>query len=525
MWPNLITFMSLGAAKKYWGPVKTFIKARPILTAVIIIAVTAGGGWYYQSKNKSPESDFAVVSRGTVLQVVSVTGTVKPAEEVSLSFEKSGRVAAVYREVGARVEAGSYLVALSSADVSAELLEAKATLKAEEAKLEELKKGTRPEDINVSRVAVDNAKNNVVNDLKNGYVNSDDAIRNKVDQLMSSPRGATPQFNYVLTDSQLKTDIESGRASMETILVSWNNSLAGLSAGQDLTRSIGDGKTNLRAVQTYLDKVALAVNSLTSSATLSQTTIDGYKAAIIAGRSNVTSALDTLTSSEEKLKNAESALALKLAGTVPEQVAAQEAKVEGAAASVKNIEAQLAKTVIYSPIAGIVTRQDVKVGELAPAATPLVTVISEANFQIEANVPEADISKIKVGDLAQVTLDAYGSDVFFAAVVTQIDPAEIVIDGVATYKTTLQFRQNDARIRSGMTANTDIYGEKRENALYLPGRAISTKGGTKTAQLLEGKTTREITVTTGLRGSSGDVEILSGLEEGDRVKIKQSYSL
>jgi len=221
---------------------------------------------------------------------------------------------------------------------------------------------------------------------------------------------------------------------------------------------------------------------------------------------------------EELGGTAQADLALKKAGTVQQQIDAQEAALEAADANVKNLQVQLAKTVIRSPLSGVVTKQDAKAGEIASAGAPLVSVISNAKYEIEANIPEADIAKIKVGDTAQITLDAYGSDVVFEASVSKIDPAETVIDGVSTYRTTLQFKESDPRIKPGMTANTDIAGEKRENVLYVPGRAVFTRGATKTVQLIEGETVREVEITAGLRGSNGDVEVISGLKEGDKVK-------
>lgn len=501
------------------GTIKRFAVSRPWVTAFIVLVVALGGWRYYSKTHNQPVVDFATVTRGTVSQVVSVTGKVKPASEVKLSFEKGGRIAVVYHDVGERVYAGAYLVSLENADTAAQLSQAKATVRAQEAKLAELKKGARPEDILVSEVDVSNATNDVVNDIKNAYVNSDDAIRNKVDQLFSNPRSSYPQFNFVISNSQIKSDIETGRPIMETTLAVWGVSIADVSLSQTPDRFISDAKVNLRAVQNYLDKVAMAVNSLTPSSTVSQTTIDGYKAAILSGRTNATNALDTLTAAEEKLRTAQSKLALKKAGTVQEQIDAQSAEVDASQANVLNLQAQLAKTVIRSPIAGIVTRQDAKEGEIAVAGAALVSVISDAKYEIEANVPEADIAKIKIGDSAEVTLDAYGNDVIFVAVVAKMDPAETVIDGVATYKTTLQFRENDPRIRPGMTANTDIRGEKRENVLYIPGRVISTKEGVKTVKLIDGKEVRDTTITTGLRGSDGDVEVLTGLKEGDKLKL------
>ncbi|MFA5841572.1 MAG: efflux RND transporter periplasmic adaptor subunit [Candidatus Paceibacterota bacterium] len=505
----------------FFKSIKFFVFHNPWTMTILALVLVGAGLWAYKNKNNTPEINFAVTKIGEVSQTVSVTGRVKPAKEVGLSFEKSGRVASVYREVGENINAGEPISSLDNSDISAQLSQAKATVKAEQARLDELKSGARPEDINVSEVAVQNAVNDLVNNIKSGYVSADDSIHNKVDQFMSNPRSASPKLNFIINNSQLTIYIESGRPVIETMLNSWNVSVAGISASRDITPYISEAKSNLRLEQSFLDNVAEAVNSLTTNANISQTTIDGYKAAVSSARTNVNTALDGITAAEEKYKNASSSLSLKKAGATKEQLDAQTAKVEGAEANVMSLEAQLAKTVLRSPISGVVTKQDAKVGEMAPAGTVLSAVISNARYEIEANIPEADIAKIKVGDNAEVTLDAYGNDAVFFAVVSKIDPAETIIDGVATYKTTLQFDKNDARVKPGMTANTDISGQKKSNILFIPGRTISTKDGVKTVILVEGDNVREVVVTTGLRGSNGDVEILSGLKEGDKIKTNQ----
>ena len=147
-------------------------------------------------------------------------------------------------------------------------------------------------------------------------------------------------------------------------------------------------------------------------------------------------------------------------------------------------------------------------------------MISTNKYEIEANVPEADIAKIKVGNTADVTLDAYGNDVRFNVKITAIDPAETVIEGVSTYKTTFQFTAEDGRIKSGMTANLDILTDKKENVIAIPSRAVITKGADKIVTVLGNNILKEVKVTLGLRGSDGNVEIVSGISEGDKVVTK-----
>jgi multidrug efflux pump subunit AcrA (membrane-fusion protein) len=148
-----------------------------------------------------------------------------------------------------------------------------------------------------------------------------------------------------------------------------------------------------------------------------------------------------------------------------------------------------------------------------------MAVISKDKFKIETNVPEADIAKVGVGNVANVSLDAYGRDTIFPTKVIAIDPAETVIDGVSTYKVTLQFITEDERIKSGMTANIDIVTAKKEGILAIPQRALIRKDGIRIVRVLVEKEIEERKVETGIVGFDGFIEILSGLKEGETIVV------
>ncbi len=489
---------------------KKFYK-KPVFIIGVVIIVIIITGYFYFSKSKAPAYNLIVAQKGTVIQEVSVTGKVKPAENVDLAFEKTGKVGWVNAKVGDKVRAGNVLVTLVNDDLSAQLDQAKAPVKEQKAKLDEVKKGTRFEEIQVQQVKVDNARADLVDKIQDAYTKSDDAVRNKVDQIFSNPITADPQINYYLnTESSLKTDIEWKRFLIENMLNSWKLST-------DI--NVATAKTNLDEIKLFLDKTALAVNNAGASANLSQTVLDGWKSDISTARTNINTAITNLSASDSTLAVEENQLTLKKAGNTPEQITNQEAKVEQAEANVKNIEAQLAKTVLWTPINGVVTKQDAKKGEIVAADSPVVSIISEGQFEIEANVPEADVAKVKVGDSAKVTLDAYGSNTFFDVNVVKIDPGETMIEGVATYKTTFQFLAKDERIKSGMTANIDILTDKRENVISVPQRAVTSRDSEKTVQILDGQNAKEVNVKVGLRGSDGNIEIIEGLKEGDKVIV------
>ncbi|MCR4330269.1 MAG: efflux RND transporter periplasmic adaptor subunit [Patescibacteria group bacterium] len=499
---------------------------------IAVITVLAGGIYFYTQKGEESPYDVLTVERGDLVQEVSVTGKVTPFSHVDLAFEKSGRVADVYADVGDRVLAGATVVRLENAETYALLLQAQANLSVAQAQLAELQKGTRSEEITVqeTRIAnakksLDEAKKDLSSSIQDSFTKADNAVRNYADQVFVNPHSANPSFNFTLANSQLKTDIEWQRLLVEEVLISWEHSLVEMA--DDPVRYLDAVISDTQKIKEFLDKVSLAVNSLTPTSALSQTTIDGYKANIVTARTAIYTATTNLALSRSKFVTAQSdlelqsnELALKKAGATVEQIAAEEARVKSQEAQVANYQAQLAKTLIRAPFSGIVTEQNAKVGEVVSPAAVMVRIISESRFEIEALVPEADIANVKLGDKATFTLDAYGDREVFEALVQRIDPAETVVEGVSTYKVILEFIDHEGKVKSGMTADVSILTDKREDIIALPTRAVSVNEGEQSVRVLHKDGTIETRkVTTGLRGSDGKTEILSGIEEGEEVIV------
>lgn len=230
-------------------------------------------------------------------------------------------------------------------------------------------------------------------------------------------------------------------------------------------------------------------------------------------------AAQSIASQKITIDQLQAQLNLKLAGSAQEDIDAQAAIVEQAQASMASIAAKIQKASLVSPITGTVTRQDTKVGQIAPPGVVLVSIISDQGLEVNANITEADIGKVKIGDPAVMTLDAFQGKTF-SGKVAYIDPGETVIEGVPTYKTTFQFDDLGPDVKPGMTANIDITTATRENAIYIPQRAVTTAAnGTRTVQVYHGQKAplEARSVTVGLRDENGNIEIASGLNEGEVV--------
>ena len=184
--------------------------------------------------------------------------------------------------------------------------------------------------------------------------------------------------------------------------------------------------------------------------------------------------------------------------------------------------AQLAKKQIRSPIRGIVTVVNSKVGSVVSANENAISIISADALQIESYVPEKNIPFIKIGDNASITLDAYGDSKLFEAKVVSIDPAETIRDGVSTYRVKFQFAEKDERIKSGMTANILITTEKKTNTVTVPQGIIINEDGQKFVKVKEGDIVVDRKIETGDISSLGQVEIISGLKDGDMVILRQA---
>jgi RND family efflux transporter MFP subunit len=215
---------------------------------------------------------------------------------------------------------------------------------------------------------------------------------------------------------------------------------------------------------------------------------------------------------KSNLDQAKSSLALKQSNARPEDLSS----VNG---SLLVAQSDYNDRFIFAPFDGIIIKMDAKVGEIAPQNTSLVSMMSADVFQIESYVPEVSIAQIKLDDEASVTLDAYGEGVLFKAKVVSIDPAETIRDGISTYKIKLQFLEKNDQIKSGMTANVSIITFNKPNVIVVPGGVVFLKNEKNFVQVKINEKTVDREVVLGSTSALGQVEIVSGLKDGDLVVL------
>ena len=211
------------------------------------------------------------------------------------------------------------------------------------------------------------------------------------------------------------------------------------------------------------------------------------QAALAVAEARVLQAAATVLETDLKLKRCQT-LATKGLCPPQDQDAAQaayaraqadevsaKAQVSQARATLDAEQTRLAKAVIRSPIDGIVLKRQIEPGQTVAASlqAPVLFTLAEnlAQMELRVAVDEADIGKVREGQNATFTVDAYGDRVF-PAVITQVHLAPLTEGGVVSYETILSLSNEDLLLRPGMTATAHITIAEIRDALQIPNAAL-----------------------------------------------------
>lgn len=287
-----------------------------------------------------------------------------------------------------------------------------------------------------------------------------------------------------------------------------------LSAVQSSEQTLLNAENNYHAqVDTYQAAVNTASNALTTAITNLSTAIASKDVQLASSQANVDNALGTYNLAKVQLD-------YKTATPRTVDVAYYRAQVAQASASLQYYKSQLEDYVLKAPTDGKITFANYSVGEQTNLTKAVVSMLGKNKLYVEVDIPESDITKVKVGNKVSITLDAYPDSVKFNGQVILVYPAETVIQDVVYYKVKAEIDESAYEIKTGMTANCDILTASRENVLTMPYRALEEdENGRQFVKILVDGKPIEKDVEAGLRGDEGEVEVISGLSVGDKVII------
>src|SRR5688572_28235121 len=318
--------------------------------------------------------------------------------------------------------------------------------------------------------------------------------------------------------------------------------------GQVLARIYGDIYTTqldqasavVSQQQASVENERARLESLKSSLDLAQKTFDRQKQLV-----------DDKVISPAEFEQAENALRTAQANynAALQGIRSGQAGVQSAQASLSRANKDLSRTVVLAPMDGVISLLNVKKGERVVgnsmmAGTEMMRIADLSKIEVQVDVGENDIPKVKLGDSAIVEVDAYNNRKF-KGVVTQIassnttaGQAQATSTDVTNYKVHIRIlpesykdlidpaRPRNFPFRPGMTASADILTKTKVNVLSVPINAVTTreKGSDKVAGKKEEKKEETGLQETGKTGVSADLDEVVFVLQADKtvkkVKVK-----
>lgn len=283
-------------------------------------------------------------------------------------------------------------------------------------------------------------------------------------------------------------------------------------------QSVLDAKNSLIQAQDILEQVNKESGKNSSIAKTSASSVLSAQASYNAARKAQSEAVEAANKNLEAANYAVLAARSQYLSTTKASENSEGLSVLQAAKELASIS--LSKTELRAPFSGVITQKNINIGEIASLAAPAFTLQTADSLEIVAQVPETDAVKLAVDQNATITFDAFPPTEKWEAKIASISPAAKVLEGIPTYEVKLNVSDNLTKLKPGLTTNVTVHAAEKENVLSLPRRAVITRDNKQVVQIAgENGETAEKEIITGLAGSDGTVEIVSGLNEGDEVVI------
>lgn len=444
-------------------------KSRKRMWLIILSATTAaavGGYFFWQSHNAKANTNQRIVEvrRSTIDVKVTATGVIRPYKQVKVSPKQGGLIAQLFVKQGDFVKKGQPIAKMDDTQMQAQLAASRAAYLAAQDNYNKSKTGNRPQEIAAAAF-----------------------------QALRSEKGATSAEQNL---KRLKLQIKSLEA-----------------------QSFRDAQNAQR--QSFLAKNGAIsdqdrLNAVTQSQ-VTQTQLEMARQELATAES----ALGQARAEAEAAKQQHEMIAL---GNRSEDISAAKHSMMQSEANMKQIQTQINDTLVKAPFDGVVTQKYADEGAFVTPTTSSATnsatsssiVTLASALEMVAQVSEADVSKIKVGQPVEIMANALPGKVFHGSV-TDIAPEAIVTTNVTTFEVHVALEEQK-QLLSGMNVSAKFVAGQEKDALTVPNVAILSRRG-ESGVLVQTKAEPEFRKVE-LGPSVGNrVVVRSGLKEGDKVVL------
>ncbi len=498
-----------------------------LVAFVVIVAVIAGRA----ATQKAAVVNISGIKQVSLVNVAafregsafaSAYGVVQSHSQADLKSQTSAPISSIDVSIGQNVSVGQVLIELSNNDIRAQLAQTEAALSLAQGQFQ------------TGAVSLDSAKQSAIDKLRDSYIKTYDAVVSQAETILYNNDGNGGRLISYSMDTLLNTEITQIDQDLKDGLLKWkaaNDSLVNGSSTASVEAVIRIAEKNMASADRLLTDMSKVLNNLSNSALPAfSVSLNSWKGVVSGARSSVSGAEQALTAAEMAMNTASSSQG----GTASASIAA-------ARASVENLQAQLAKTIIRSPINGKVSALPLREGELALPGSLLATVIgNDSALEIKSYVSGEDLSRVKVD--ATVTIQAQGATTnasttkFIKGVVSNIAPgvdsvtrkAEVDIDVTDSAYSNLIIGQNAAisiMAKDSAMTSSAVYKLPIQDVKIIPGAAyvltVDEASKIKRNDVTLGRIQGDfIEVTGGLTDDMSIVSPVYELEEGQEVRVQ-----
>jgi HlyD family secretion protein len=492
--------------------------------------LVAGTTTYTVIQRQAPKENIAAltvpVQAQSITLRITASGRVVPVQTVNISPKNPGILAQLDVEQGDRVEQGQVIARMSSKDIEARVQQARANLKQAQAQLAQAGAVGSASEIEQAQARLAQAEAQLAQARAGGS-------RGEVEQGRARLAQAEAQLAAARAGNRAQ-EIEQARAQVKSAEAQVNYTQTRVKRNQDLARvgAISRDQLDLYISEDQKARASLEEAqkrlSLVQSGTRTEEIVQREAAvaeAKAALRNLQTTRPEEIAKAEAGVAEARAALAKVQNPARPEEIAQRRAAVAASQAQLRAELVTLEDTVVRAPFAGIVTQKYANPGAyVAPAtsassdasATSTSIVAIARGLEILAEVPEADIGRIRSGQAVEIKSDAFPDQVFQGQV-RLIAPEAIRKEGVTLFQVRVGLDTGQEQLRSGLNVDLTFLGDQVGNALMVPTVAIVTEKGNTGVLVPDERNKPQFRPVTIGAQVKDQTQIMEGVKQGERI--------
>lgn len=535
-----------------------FLKINKIVSGIILIGLILLGYFIYYKifkNNTNQYYEITQLKKGEITSLVSGSGKISALNSFSIKSKINGEVLYILAKDGQEIKSGDLILKLDSKDLEKQIRDAELALENAKIELEkfnqeynqqlrgDLLEENYEKGLNLLSNLYDEFPT-ILNNLKKIFFNKDFS-ENKICNIEGYDfelegcnisyysnvysdnkfKGASYRIKnlYLETKDLYKSALDDYETAKKT---KDNNRLNAIKKGYLLSLKTSEmvkmGKDIIRSIQNY--------NRISNTININQSLIDEHEKDITEIESSIDNYLNNLLSIINSINNQLD----KLANYEIDRKN-KELNIKQKENNLFDLKDKMKDYFIYAPFDGIIDKINVDKSDFVSSGTILGTIITK-NKIADISFNEIDIAKIKVGQEAILTFDAF-DNLKIKGKVIEISTTGTEEQGVVSYNAKISIEEDNQDIKPGMSVNADIIVNKKENVLMVPNLAIrEDKNGQyveviKDSKLKEKKLIKNADISqdlikkryikTGIYDNEF-TEVLDGLNENDNIIIKKS---